>query len=609
MVARAPGQSLPPGTSLYNGKFAVGRVLGAGGFGITYKGAHRELRRPVAIKELFPAAMNAVRVGARVFVPTAHRDGFRRAQNSVLEEARAIAGFRSPHIVDVYDMFRANDTAYIVMEYLDGPTLETRLQETGPLSAREVRQLALNLCEALEEMHGRNLLHRDLKPAHWSMGTAILAPSKPRNLLHRDLKPAHIVWLPNGRTVLIDFGSARTFHAGRTLRHTRILTEAYAAPEQYSLRARCGPYTDLFGLGATLYHALTGAPPPSAKERQRGRKGNDIDFPPAPDNFLRTAIRRALALRVEDRVQTVKDFRTTLRLTKPVPQANGPAASYPAFQRPPSPQYRIGAASTIGLNPSRPCNEDSYGQTRHAWKYRGRHWQCLRACVADGMGGEAAGEIASQAAVAAFCRHPAPDRLERTDIQVRWTRELGWEANEAVRKAVGDAGGGCTLTGIVVVNDRLALAHVGDSRAYLHSPRKGLEPLSRDHSLVRALLDSGNMSEDEAATSPLVNQVTRALGQDMPADYVDTLASLVDAKGQPLRAAHLTLGPGDRVLLMSDGVWGAWEYRESVIAAELTKIIDAAGSDPQALADALVQGALDAGGDDNATAVVLARVA
>ncbi len=283
-----------------------------------------------------------------------------------------------------------------------------------------------------------------------------------------------------------------------------------------------------------------------------------------------------------------------------------------AFQRPPSPKYQIGAASTIGLNPSRLCNEDSYGLDHHAWEYHDQPWQCLRACVADGMGGEAAGEIASQAAVNAFCQHMAPDRLERPDVQVQWTRELGWEANKAVRKAVGDAGGGCTLTGIVVVNDRLALAHVGDSRAYLHSARKGLELLSRDHSLVRALLDSGNMSEDEAATSSLINQVTRALGQPMPEDYVDTLAHLVDAKGQSIREAHLTLEIGDRVLLMSDGIWGVWEYRDSVITEELTKIIDAAdaaGPDPQALADALIQCALDAGADDNATVVVVARVA
>ena len=283
-----------------------------------------------------------------------------------------------------------------------------------------------------------------------------------------------------------------------------------------------------------------------------------------------------------------------------------------AFQRPSSPKYQIGAASTIGLNPSRLCNEDSYGLAHHAWEYHDQDWQCLRACVADGMGGEAAGEIASQAAVNAFCQRPAPDRLERPDIQVQWTRELGWEANKAVRKAVGDAGGGCTLTGIVVVNDRLALAHVGDSRAYLHSARKGLELLSRDHSLVRALLDSGNMSADEAATSSLINQVTRALGQPMPEDYVDSLAHLVDAKGQSIREAHLTLEAGDRVLLMSDGIWGVWEYRDSVITAELTKIIDAAdaaGSDPQALADALIQCALDAGADDNATVVVVTRVA
>ena len=283
-----------------------------------------------------------------------------------------------------------------------------------------------------------------------------------------------------------------------------------------------------------------------------------------------------------------------------------------AFQRPPSPKYQIGAASTIGLNPSRLCNEDSYGLAHHAWEYHDQDWQCLRACVADGMGGEAAGEIASQAAVNAFCQRPAPDRLERTDVHVQWTRELGWEANRAVQKAVGDAGGGCTLTGIVVVNDRLALAHVGDSRAYLHSARKGLELLSRDHSLVRALLDSGNMSADEAATSSLINQVTRALGQPMPEDYVDSLAHLVDAKGQSIREAHLALETGDRILLMSDGIWGVWEYRDSVITAELTKIIDAAdaaGSDPQALADALIQCALDAGADDNATVVVVARIA
>ena len=309
MVARAPGKPLPPGTSLSSGKFSVGRVLGEGGFGITYKGAHKELRRPVAIKELFPAAMGAVRAGARVSVPTAHRDAFRRAQDRALEEARAIAGFRSPHIVDVYDMFREHGTAYIVMEYLDGPTLETRLREAGTFSAREARHLALNLCEALEEVHGRNLLHRDIKPAN-------------------------IVWLPNDRTVLIDFGSARLFDAGRTMRHTRILTEEYAAPEQYSPRARFGPYTDLFGLGATLYHVVTGTPPPVAMERLLGR--GMLNFPSDLDHFLRTSIWLALELQMEERPQTVGDFRRYLVGEKTAPAPDDPSASSVAAPRPPA---------------------------------------------------------------------------------------------------------------------------------------------------------------------------------------------------------------------------------------------------------------------------------
>ncbi len=295
-AAREPetARSLPVGSTLHHGQFAVGRVLGEGGFGITYKGAHRELRRPVAIKELFPVTMGAVRAGTRVSVPTAHRDAFRRAQDSALEEARIIAGLRSPHIVAVHDMFRENGTAYIVMEYLDGPTLEARLQETGTLSASEARHLTLNLCAALEEVHGHNLLHRDIKPAN-------------------------IVWLPDGRTVLIDFGSARLFDAGRTVQHTRILTVEYAAPEQYSPRARFGPYTDLFGLGATLYHAVTGVPPAGAVERLQGR---DIAWPADLEPSLRTVLQRALALPVAERPQTAADFRRDLLETEAVSARN-----------------------------------------------------------------------------------------------------------------------------------------------------------------------------------------------------------------------------------------------------------------------------------------------
>ena len=277
----APARHLPRGSLLHQDKFSVGRVLGEGGFGITYKGAHRDLRRLVAIKELFPTDLGAARLGARVSVPATQADAFRRAQERALQEAQAIAGFRSRSIVDVYDMFRENDTAYIVMEYLEGQTLEERLQREDRVPPDEVLQIAQALCEALTEVHAGRLLHRDVKPAN-------------------------VVLTEDGRTVLIDFGSARAFQANRTQRHTRILTEKYAAPEQYLEEGRFGPYTDVFSLGATLYHALTGAPPPAAVDRLQGRRA--LAFPDAVPARIVAALQQALDLRVDDRLQSMAAF-------------------------------------------------------------------------------------------------------------------------------------------------------------------------------------------------------------------------------------------------------------------------------------------------------------
>ena len=238
--------------------------------------------------------------------------------------------------------------------------------------------------------------------------------------------------------------------------------------------------------------------------------------------------------------------------------------------------------------------------------------QSIRACVADGMGGEEAGEVASQTGVHAFCHHLPPPRIDQPDIQVAWTRELGWVANEAVIDALENSGGGCTLTGIVVVGNRLTLAHVGDSRAYLYSQVNGLQCLSRDHSLVQAMVDSGNMTEDEAAVSPDINQVTRALGTARRAglhpEYVDSLSNLVGDDGAPVRGECLDLNVGDLILLMSDGIWGSWEYRETVISGELKKAILEADLDPQAVAESLIGCALESGADDNATILVVKRV-
>ena len=303
---------------------------------------------------------------------------------------------------------------------------------------------------------------------------------------------------------------------------------------------------------------------------------------------------------------------TTLDQQHPCPDLSTLRNICQDFMAPPVPRYLIGAATTVGLNPDRLCNEDSYGFVFTQCEYHDSRPQLIRACVADGMGGEAAGEVASKAAVDAFCHAPAPSDMTEAEEQIRWTRDLGWNANRAVVEALADSGGGCTLTGVVVQGDRLTLAHVGDSRAYLHSRDHGLQLLSRDHSQVKALLDSGMLTEDGAANYEHTNQILRALGERqslLAEEYVDTLGGLQNAQGESVHDETLSLQVEDLVLLMSDGVWGSWEYRESVISAALAQVIIEADREPQAVADALVQVALDAGADDNATIVVLKRVA
>ena len=272
------------GTELHAGKFTVGRVLGEGGFGITYKGAHKNLQRAVAIKELFPEG--AIRLGPNVSVPKSRQADFKREMDSILQEARLIASLRSPAIVDVHDMFQENGTAYIVMEYLEGQTLQEEIDRRGQLPSEKVQEIALATCEALEEVHSNKLLHRDVKPAN-------------------------IILTRDDRTVLIDFGSAREFKVRQTAQHTRILTEEYAAPEQYSTQARFGPYTDVFCLGATLFHALTGSPPPRALDRLQNIV-SPLTFPNGTDEAIRGAIQKALHLKIQDRPQTIKAFKVLL---------------------------------------------------------------------------------------------------------------------------------------------------------------------------------------------------------------------------------------------------------------------------------------------------------
>lgn len=277
---------LPVGTRLKGGRYTLGKVLGQGGFGITYLGADTEENRPVAIKELFPEGSTRRPQTRQVVPPTSLLGaGFAETLEKFEGEARVMRQFNHPGIVKVFDIFEENGTAYLVMEFLKGQTLGKRIEKQGKLPAHEVQAIALKLLDALEVVHKADMLHRDIKPDNV--------------FLHQD-----------GRVVLIDFGSARQFAQGKTQQHTRLVTPGYAPLEQYGTEGKFGPYTDLYALGATLYHALMGVVPPAATDRVQ--HSQPLRLPPETPDGLEQAVNRALEIRVDQRPQSVAEFRAIL---------------------------------------------------------------------------------------------------------------------------------------------------------------------------------------------------------------------------------------------------------------------------------------------------------
>jgi WD40 repeat protein len=275
--------SLPLGTKLFGGKYSVGKVLGQGGFGITYMGADTILSRPVAIKELFPEGCQ--RNGTTVQPTRIPPSDFSSMKQKFLDEARLLASLNHPGIVKVYDFFEENNTAYMVMEYLRGKSLAKLVEERGgALGEQEAVGYILKVCEALDVVHKAGYLHRDIKPEN-------------------------IIVCEDGRVVLIDFGAARAFMAGKTGRMTVILTPGFAPLEQYAEQAKRGAYTDIYALGATLYYLLTGQVPVSAADRFSGVELKGVrEINGRVSRQVEEAVMKAMAMKVEERPQSVEEF-------------------------------------------------------------------------------------------------------------------------------------------------------------------------------------------------------------------------------------------------------------------------------------------------------------
>ena len=233
---------LPPQTALMD-RYLIGRVLGEGGFGITYIGCDLRLELRVAIKEYYPATLVSRRAEESLCVrPYAGMEGsFEKGRLRFLTEARAMAKMdKTPEIVSVRDFFEENNTAYIVMEYLDGTTFKELVrQKGGRIEAEELLRLIEPLFGALSAMHEKGLIHRDISPD---------------NLM-----------LEHGAVRLLDFGCARESLAGNETM-TITLKHGYAPIEQYQRKGQ-GPWTDVYALSATIYYCLTGKVPPQALDR------------------------------------------------------------------------------------------------------------------------------------------------------------------------------------------------------------------------------------------------------------------------------------------------------------------------------------------------------
>ena len=287
---------LPTGTRVDH--YVIREVLGAGGFGITYLAEHEGLAKQYAIKEYFPHTFS-YRHG-RTVLPSSTGDGtYKWGLERFVTEARALAKFKHPAIVDVTSIFEANGTAYIVLAYESGIDMSQWLKRLGrPPTQEEIDRLLTPLLGALEEVHRHSMMHRDISPD---------------NLLIRE----------DGRPVLIDFGSARESIRGRARALSAIVKHGYSPPEQYSSRPELqGPWTDIYALAATLYRAISGKLPPDATERL----ARDDLLPlarlaraPYRPGFLE-AIDRGLRMKADERPQTIVEWRELLFRPEPLRQ-------------------------------------------------------------------------------------------------------------------------------------------------------------------------------------------------------------------------------------------------------------------------------------------------
>jgi serine/threonine protein kinase len=276
--------ALQPGARLQS--YTIGGLLGAGGFGITYKAVEDITGREVAVKEYLPTAF-AVRdhdgSTVRPLSEGVARD-FEWGLERFREEAKLLIGLRHPNIVPVLSYFEANGTGYLVMVYQDGTSLAEVLRKALTLSEAQVREFMVPLLDGVENVHRNNFLHRDIKPENI--------------FIRRD-----------GSPVLLDFGAARMALGEHSKAFTTLLTEGYAPFEQYAGNGNQGPWSDVYALAAVMFRCLAGKAPVEAPRRAIAKLRGIADPMASDFTALRSRVSSDFAFAIEAAMRVVEQER------------------------------------------------------------------------------------------------------------------------------------------------------------------------------------------------------------------------------------------------------------------------------------------------------------
>lgn len=277
---------LTNGTLLQGGKYEIERYISSGGFGCTYEGVHVLLKKRVAIKEFFikdfcnrDEATATITVGA-----TSKAALVQKLKAKFIEEAQAVSELKHSNIVNVYDVFEENGTAYYVMDYIDGSSLDEVIKVHGPLNEQKATDYILQVADALKYVHAKNRLHLDIKPGN-------------------------IMVDKEGNAVLIDFGSSKQYdeESGENTSTLLGYSPGYAPPEQCAKNVtKFSPATDIYALGATFYKLLTGVKPLEMTLRASGEQLHPL--PTTVSKNVRNAICRAMQMNKTERPQSVDEF-------------------------------------------------------------------------------------------------------------------------------------------------------------------------------------------------------------------------------------------------------------------------------------------------------------